>query len=41
MDARVEAKLRPQGTGVAIKASIHDTDVSRNVHNEKIREKKG
>lgn len=40
MDARVEATSQPQGIVLAIKASFDDTDVSSDVHNEKIREEK-
>jgi hypothetical protein len=41
MDARVEATSQPQGIVLAIKASFDDTDVSSDVHNEKICEEKG
>lgn len=40
MDARVEATSQPQGIVLAIKANFDDTDVSSDVHNEKIREEK-
>jgi hypothetical protein len=41
MDARVGAVSQPQGIVLTIKASFGDTDVSSDVHNEKIREEKG
>jgi hypothetical protein len=41
MDARVGAVSQPQGIVLTIKASFDDTDVSSDVHNEKIREEKG
>jgi hypothetical protein len=40
MDARVGATSQPQGIVPAIKAGFDDTDVSSDVHNEKIREEK-
>jgi hypothetical protein len=41
MDARVGATSQPQGIVLAIKVGFDDTDVSSDVHNEKIREEKG